>query len=68
MPKLADVRIKTVKPGSRDRWVGDGMGLWLCVRTTGTKTFAIRSKTAGKTRVVTLGEWPHYIPVDRVAA
>ena len=44
------------------------MGLWLCVRTTGTKTFAIRSKTAGKTRVVTLGEWPHYIPVDRVAA
>ena len=60
MPKLADVRIKTVNPGSRDRWVGDGMGLWLRVRTSGTKTLVIRSKTAGKTRVVTLGEWPHY--------
>jgi integrase len=58
--KLSEPRIRSLKPSSRDRWIGDGLGLWLRVRTTGKKTFVIRTKSAGKTRIITLGDWPQY--------
>jgi integrase len=60
MGRLSDARIRSLKPAERDRWIGDGNGLWLRVRTTGTKVFVIRSKRGGRVRVVTLGAWPHY--------
>jgi integrase len=57
MGRLSDARIRSLKPASRDRWIGDGNGLWLRVRTTGRKVFVIRSKRGGRTRIITLGEW-----------
>ena len=60
MAKLNDARIRALKPSSRDRWVGDGQGLWLRVRTSGSKVFVLRKKHRGRQRVITLGEWPDY--------
>jgi integrase len=60
MAKLTDARIRTLKPTTLDRWVGDGQGLWLRVRTSGSKVFVLRKKHAGRVRVLTLGEWPDY--------
>ncbi|HKB73525.1 MAG TPA: Arm DNA-binding domain-containing protein, partial [Burkholderiales bacterium] len=60
MSKLTDARIRALKPNPRDRWVGDGQGLWLRVRTSGSKVFVLRKKHAGHTRVLTLGESPQY--------
>lgn len=57
---LTDARIRALKPGPKDRWVGDGRGLYLRLRSTGAKTLVVRSKRGGRTRVITLGEWPHY--------
>jgi len=58
--KLTDAAIRAAKPGDRDRWLGDGAGLYLRVRKAGSKVFVLRTKRAGKTHVRTLGEWPHY--------
>ena len=55
---LSDTSIRNMKPRDRDYMVGDGAGLWLRVRTSGSKTFIIRKKTAGKTKHFTLGTWP----------
>jgi integrase len=60
MARLTDARIRALKPTARDRWVGDGRGLWLRVRTSGSKVFVLRKKHAGRARVLTLGEWPGY--------
>jgi hypothetical protein len=57
MGRLSDARIRSLKPANRDRWVGDGNGLWLRVRTSGSKVFVIRSKRGGRVRVITLGQW-----------
>lgn len=58
MAKLSGPRIRALKPTSQDRWVGDGNGLYLRVRTSGTKTFVIRAKRGGRSKILTLGEWP----------
>lgn len=58
MGRLTDRSIRNLKPADRDRWVGDGNGLWLRVRTTGTKVFVLRTKRGGRARVITLGEFP----------
>lgn len=50
--------IKELKQRDTDFMVGCGDGLWLRVRTTGRKTFIVRRKQAGKTRIITLGDWP----------
>jgi len=50
--------IKDLKPMTTDFMVGCGNGLWLRVRATGKKTFIIRRKVAGKTKIITLGDWP----------
>lgn len=60
MPKLSERRIRdlTADPGGKDRWIGDGNGLYLRVRASGTKTFAHRYKKNYKPHLDTLGEWP----------
>jgi integrase len=58
MARLSDARIRSLKPSSRDRWVGDGNALWLRVRTSGAKVFVIRVKRGGRAKVLTLGAWP----------
>lgn len=50
--------IKELKQRDTDFMIGCGDGLWLRVRTTGRKTFIVRRKRAGKTKIITLGDWP----------
>lgn len=50
--------IKDLKPQADDYMTGCGNGLWLRVRASGRKTFIIRRKVAGKTKIITLGDWP----------
>lgn len=58
--KLTDAAIRAAKPGDRDRWLNDGAGLYLRVRSGGAKVFVLRTKRAGKTYIRTLGQWPQY--------
>jgi len=55
---MDEATIKQTKHRDTDFMVGCGDGLWLRVRTTGRKTFIIRRKQSGKTRIITLGDWP----------
>ena len=59
MGELSERKIRDVKPVAKDKWLGDGDGLWLRVRSSGTKTFVFRQKRAGKSTSETLGQWPH---------
>jgi len=52
----ADIRV--LKQRNTDYMKGCGDGLWLRVRTSGRKTFVVRRKHAGKTKIITLGDWP----------
>lgn len=56
---MNEADIKTLKPRETNYMVGIGNGLLIRVRTTGRKTFIIRRKQAGKTRILTLApDWP----------
>ncbi|HAF43725.1 MAG TPA: hypothetical protein DCK83_01940 [Gallionellaceae bacterium] len=55
---MNEADIKAVKQRDKDYMVGCGDSLWLRVRTTGRKTFIVRRKQAGKTKIITLGDWP----------
>lgn len=69
MQKLNERKIRDARPGQKDAWLGDGDGLWLRIRTSGTKTFVLRRKSAGKTTIETLGDWPqHTLKTARQAA
>lgn len=60
--KLTALTIDQAKPGPRDLWLKDGgsPGLYLRVRTGGSKVFVLRLKRGGKVQVRTLGAWPDY--------
>jgi hypothetical protein len=49
--------IRDLKPKAIDYMAGCGNGLWIRVRTSGKKTFIIRRKVSGKTKIITLGDW-----------
>ena len=55
---LTDTAIKAIKPTSKDQWICDGNGLYLRVRKTGGKSWVIRRKRQGHTRIITLGKYP----------
>lgn len=55
--KLTATQCSKAKPGAKDRWLNDGNGLYLRVRSTGGKTWIIRGKVAGKTQIITLGDY-----------
>lgn len=55
---MNETDIKALKPRDIDYMEGCGNGLWLRVRTSGKKTFIIRRKVSGKTKIITLGDWP----------
>ncbi len=55
---LTDIAIKALKPANKDQWVCDGSGLYLRVRKTGGKSWVIRRKRQGHTRIITLGKYP----------
>jgi integrase len=50
--------VKSLKKRAADYMVGCGDSLWLRVRATGRKTFIVRRKQNGKTKIITLGDWP----------
>ncbi len=65
MATISDRKIRDIKPGDKDKWLGGGGGLWLRVRASGRKTFIYRTKRQGKTTVETLGEWePDFLLSD----
>jgi integrase len=55
---MDEANIKLLKQRPTDYMEGCGDGLWLRVRTTGRKTFIVRRKQGGKTKIITLGDWP----------
>lgn len=55
---MTETEIKSLQAKPADYMVGCGAGLWLRVRTSGRKTFIIRRKQGGRTKIITLGEWP----------
>lgn len=57
MAKLTQITVENLKPRDTDYFVGDGYGLWLRVRTSGSKVFIVRKKANGKTKVITLGKF-----------
>lgn len=57
MAKMTDTSIRNLKPKDRDYMVGCGDGLYLRVRTSGSKVFILRKKEAGKTSITTLGHY-----------
>lgn len=57
MGKLTTTQIKSLKPGEKDKRFHDGNGLYLNMRTSGSKTFLYRDRSNGDT-YVTLGVWP----------
>lgn len=50
--------IKKFDKADTDYMIGCGNSLWLRIRTTGRKTFIVRRKQGGKTKIITLGDWP----------
>jgi integrase len=57
-PIKTEADIKACKPEASDYMIGCGNSLWLRVRSSGRMTFIVRRKRAGKTRIITLGNWP----------
>lgn len=55
---LSDLRIRKLKPGTRDQWVSDGNGLYLRMRASGARSWVLRRKRGGHAEVITLGSWP----------
>lgn len=58
LPIKEESDVKAAKRRVTDYMVGCGNSLWLRVRTTGRKTFIVRRKQAGKTKIITLGDSP----------
>lgn len=57
MAKITDTSIRSLKPRDRDYMLGCGDGLYLRVRTSGSKVFILRKKVADKTCITTLGRY-----------
>jgi integrase len=55
---MNEADVKSLKQRDSDYMVGCGDSLWLRIRTTGRKTFIVRRKQGGKTKIITLGDWP----------
>lgn len=55
---MNETDIKAIKQKASDYMLGCGDSLWLRIRTTGRKTFIVRRKQGGKTKIITLGDWP----------
>ena len=56
--KLADVKIRSLKPGPKPAKHSDGGGLYLVVTPTGGKLWRIDYRFEGKRQTLSLGAWP----------
>ncbi|MDD2720227.1 MAG: Arm DNA-binding domain-containing protein [Gallionella sp.] len=58
MSKLTDVAIKKAKPAPKDYKLGDGGGLYILVKATGSKCWRLKYRFAGKEKLLALGTYP----------
>jgi integrase len=58
MPKLTDLKIRSLKPDpAKRREIPDGNGLYLVIQPSGSKGWALRYRLLGKSQKLTLGGW-----------
>ena len=58
MSKLTELAIKKAKPEAKDYKMADGGGLYLLVRTTGSKFWRLKYRIGGKEKLLALGVYP----------
>jgi integrase len=58
MGTLSERKIREARSAAKDQWLNDGDGLYLRVRSSGSKVFIYRRKRDYKTSIDTLGPWP----------
>jgi integrase len=58
MSKLTELAIKKAKPEAKDYKLGDGGGLYLLVKTTGSKCWRLKYRIAGKEKLLAVGVYP----------
>lgn len=56
--QLTDTTIKNAKPKDKDYLLPDGNGLYLNIKTIGTKVWTIRYTVSGKAKKTTIGNYP----------
>lgn len=61
---LTDRAIRNLKPLDKDKFYADGSGLYLRVKSTGSKVFLFRRQANGRSRWITLGHFPDLKLVD----
>ncbi len=58
MSKLTDSKIRNARAGAKDRFLSDGLGLYVRTCANGTKAFIYRYTYAGRRRWLALGSYP----------
>jgi integrase len=58
MLMLTNATVKAARPGARPRKIFDAGGLYLFVRPTGSKTWRMKYRRAGKEKLLTFGDYP----------
>jgi len=58
MSKLTELAIKKAKPEAKDYKLGDGGGLYLLVKATGSKCWRLKYRIAGKEKLLAVGVYP----------
>ncbi|PHM46519.1 integrase [Xenorhabdus miraniensis] len=56
--KLTARQVETVKPQDKDFKLSDGGGLYLLVKTTGSKYWRLKYRIAGKEKLLAIGTFP----------
>lgn len=55
---LTDKGLRSIRPTDKDQFVADGDRLYVRIRSSGSKTFVVRSQANGKSRWLTVGHYP----------
>jgi len=55
---LTDTKLKSLRPSHKEKWISDGDGLYVRIRSNGRKFFVVRYTFNGKNKKITLGEYP----------
>jgi integrase len=55
---LSDLAVRQAKPGTKDRKLADGRGLYLLVKSNGAKHWRLKYRLGGRERLLAIGEYP----------
>ena len=55
---LNDILCKAAKPKERDYKLADGEGMYLLVKTNGSKSWRLKYRILGKEKLLTMGSYP----------